>query len=151
MDDTQKTDPPRRCLDCESQGWEMGHCVCEKKWQPTAPDEFKITGPGEYITKEGKKATVEFELPHAPQYRWVGWISGSVAKTWNDEGTWNYGEVEHPHNIVGPWVEPIEAWAVVVDGGTMLFIDEVCAQRWIDNEYAGRLVKLISSREFRAV
>ena len=70
--------------------------------------EFKITGPGEYVTRDGRKATVEFMLPGKGEaFPWIGWIDDPFPRcsTWSDGGM-NCSTYPGPNDIVGHWVEP---------------------------------------------
>ena len=80
--------------------------------------EFKITGPGEYVTRDGRRAKVEFKLPGKGEgFAWIGWIDDPFPRcsTWNGGGM-NCSTYPGPNDIVGPWVEPrkpVVQWAVL--------------------------------------
>ena len=89
--------------------------------------EFKITGPGEYVTRDGRKATVEFMLPgKGESFPWIGWIDDPSpgCSRWSDGGM-NCSTYPGPNDIVGHWVEPrkpVEAWAVLNPDGSILYL-----------------------------
>jgi hypothetical protein len=86
--------------------------------------ESKITGPGEYVTRDGRKATVEFLLPGKEAiFPWIGWIDDPFpgCSTWNGGGM-NCSTYPGPNDIVGHWVEPrepAEMWAVLNKDGSI--------------------------------
>ena len=76
------------------------------------PDDLEsapvITGPGEYKTRDGRKATVTQYLERAGNdFKWFGKIElENSSRTWIVNGFY-YGEQKpDPRDITGPWVEP---------------------------------------------
>jgi len=103
--------------------------------------EFSIAGPGEYITRDGRKATVEFKLPGDVDRCWVGWIAVTTITpdTWDIDGYWYKDEATSESDIVGPWVEPrkpVECWGVVNSGSGQL--EHACVYEANANEIASR-------------
>ena len=89
--------------------------------------EFKITGPGEYVTRDGRRAKVEFKLPGKEAiFPWIGWIDDPFpgCVTWNGGGM-NCSTYPGPNDIVGHWVEPrkpLVAWAVLNPDGSIWWL-----------------------------
>lgn len=61
-----------------------------------------ITGPGEYVTRDGKRAVVCELVPNTP------WPATGYVESLGYGVTWNqWGEcLDWPHDITGPWQEP---------------------------------------------
>jgi len=115
----------------------------------SAVSEFKITGLGEYVTRDGRKATVEFLLPGKGEaFAWIGWIDDPFPRcsTWSDGGM-NCSTYPGPNDIVGHWVEPrkpVEAWAVLNPDGSICWLrcNEGFARRESD-ELGYECIKLV--------
>ncbi len=111
--------------------------------------ESKITGPGEYVTRDGRRAKVEFLLPGKGEaFPWIGWIDDPFPRcsTWSDGGM-NCSTYRGPNDIVGPWVEPrkpVVAWAVLNPDGSIRWFrrNEGLARRESD-ESGYECIKLV--------
>ena len=98
--------------DAEKHSWSLfelrAQVRAHKEWQrahiaaANEPDEFRIEGPGEYVTRDGRKATVKFRLPYSNSRCWVGWITGEAIYSWYENGRY-WGCEERSPDIVGPW------------------------------------------------
>lgn len=75
--------------------------------------EFTVTGPGEYRTRDGRKAVVS-RINNGGTWPARGTIEGQPdAECWRLNGGWEISEgAESPTDIVGPWVEPATLDAV---------------------------------------
>ena len=112
----------------------------------SAVSEFKITGHGEYVTRDGRRAKVEFKLPGKGEaFAWIGWIDDPFpgCSTWSDGGM-NCSTYPGPNDIVGHWVEPrrpLEVWAVVRPLDRPLFYLSASIAK--ENSKDGFVVKLV--------
>lgn len=72
-----------------------------------------ITGPGEYRTRDGRKALIEEYVGsiHAgDKLVWRGrLVKGNYTWHWSNEGMLFPDDSQDPHDIIGPWVEPASA------------------------------------------
>ena len=76
--------------------------------------EFKITGPGEYRTRDGRKAVVSHNV--GGSYCWQGKI-GEEYYDWTEYGSyWNKGIIS-VYDIIGPWEEPATVSSVLTYAG----------------------------------
>ena len=64
--------------------------------------EFKITGLGEYRTRDGRKAVVSHN--DGGRYCWLGKI-GEGIYNWNENGSFWATEIISVEDIIGPWEE----------------------------------------------
>jgi len=77
--------------------------------------DFKITGPGEYRTRDGRKAVVK-RNNNGGSYCWQGKI-GEEYYDWTEYGSyWNKGVISI-NDIIGPWVEQATVSSVLTYAG----------------------------------
>ena len=63
---------------------------------------FAVEQPGEYRTRDGRKAVVPGYHPYGTEYRrWIGYI-GDHPSEWSDEGGYQPGEISD-RDLLGPW------------------------------------------------
>jgi hypothetical protein len=67
---------------------------------------FRITGPGFYRTRDGRRAEVDKEVVDAT-FRYGGSI-GSFTTNWTVDGRWTLGEMLSCMDLIAPWEEPVE-------------------------------------------
>ena len=72
--------------------------------------EFKITGLGEYRTRDGRKAVVSHN--DGGRYCWLGKI-GEGIYNWNENGSFWATEIISVDDIIGPWEEPATVSSVL--------------------------------------
>ena len=75
---------------------------------------WPITNPGEYETRDGEKATVEFrtECPDE-EFPWTGFIQTTV-EAWSDSGGF-MSDRNTSRDIIGPWIDGGLPFDVVFD------------------------------------
>lgn len=66
--------------------------------------EFKITGPGRYLTRNGVMAIVEKKIEDAINWPWIG-RSKEYFHAWSDSGLIYSEYSPNDYDIIGPWVE----------------------------------------------
>jgi hypothetical protein len=71
---------------------------CKKDNSDLPEEEFKITGPGIYETRNGKEAYIHFNTPDYAYFPWVGRAEGDV-RTWKDSGHISDGS-DNPLDII---------------------------------------------------
>jgi len=79
------------------------HRLTQQHERMTDMTEFKITGPGEYRTRDGRKAVVSHN--DGGRYCWLGKI-GEEIYNWNENGSFWATEIISINDIIGPWEEP---------------------------------------------
>lgn len=90
--------------------------------------EFKITGPGEYRTRDGRKAVVKGNNSGG-SYCWNGKI-GEEDYDWTEYGSyWNKGIIS-VDDIISPWEEPATVSSVLTYAGITKKPSEVLT--WLD-------------------
>ena len=89
--------------------------------------EFKITGPGEYRTRDGRKAVVSHN--DGGRYCWLGKI-GEGIYNWNENGSFWATEIISVDDIIGPWEEPATVSSVLTYAGVTKKPSEVLT--WLD-------------------
>lgn len=68
--------------------------------------EFRITGPGEFVTRDGRKVVVTHR-EHGAAWPWVGHEpSDELRMTFEDSGAYSCKKKADKFDIIGPWVEP---------------------------------------------
>ncbi len=63
---------------------------------------FAIEQPGEYRTRDGRKAVVLGHNPYGTPYRrWIGYLHEQTSE-WGDDGAYRPGGISD-RDLVGPW------------------------------------------------
>lgn len=65
---------------------------------------FRITGPGFYHTRDGRKAEVVGRSVTDQGVHWVGMSQDGVAMLWRGDGSW-IDFCECSHDLIAPWTE----------------------------------------------
>ena len=89
--------------------------------------DFKITGLGEYRTRDGRKAVVSHN--DGGRYCWLGKI-GEGIYNWNENGSFWATEIISVDDIIGPWEEPATVISVLEYKGIMKRPSEVLT--WLE-------------------
>ena len=101
-----------------------------------AMSEFKITGPGFYKTRDGRKAEVAGRLTGEYIFPWLGLLSDATI-SWTDYGL-ERDFIDHPADLIAPWTEPKKGtvWVNVYDDHFMTYTTRDYADR---HAVSGRL------------
>lgn len=103
--------------------------------EPTPkPEPFTITEPGEYVTRNGRKAVVT-ALGLRSTYPVSGYICSpdwDSVSTWLPDGSYRCGGTDQPSDIVGRW----SPWAhLAID--TPVWVKDKLDAEWVPRHFAG--------------
>ena len=107
---------------------------------------FKITGPGFYRTRAGRKTEVVGRSVIGRGVHWMGMSPDGVAMLWRGDGSW-MDYYEYSLDLIAPWTEPAkgEFWTNVFkskDGA------EWGVRSWTSKRYADENAAYVESKGF---
>lgn len=84
---------------------------------------FKYTGPGYYVTRDGRKVLVG-KIKDQLHGLMCDTPDSLCNYTWTMDGTWMYSKMST--DLVGPWIDwrPVDLWLIVDKYGTIKYTSQ---------------------------